>query len=44
MKKRSKFLAALLSVAVAVSSFTGISVFAAEETTEETAEQRFEED
>ena len=36
MKKRSKFLAALLSAAVAVSSFTGISVFAAEETTEET--------
>ena len=35
MKKRSKFLAVLLSAAVAVSSFTGISVFAADETSGE---------
>ena len=35
MKKRSKFLAMLLSTAVAVSSLTGISVFAADKTGEE---------
>ena len=33
-KKRSKFLAMLLSTAVAVSSLTGISVFAADKTGE----------
>ena len=35
MKKRSKFLAMLLSTAVAVSSLTGISVFAADKTSGE---------
>lgn len=35
MKKRSKFLAMLLSTAVVVSSLTGISVFAADKTGEE---------
>ena len=35
MKKRSKFLAMLLSTVVAVSSLTGISVFAADKTGEE---------
>ena len=35
MKKRSKFLAMLLSTAVVVSSLTGISVFAADETSGE---------
>lgn len=35
MKKRSKFLAMLLSTAVAVFSLTGISVFAADKTSGE---------